>query len=78
LEKEDSYEREKATTLMKDFFAKNKPKGFSQMHQGASKGKDTQYTIGEMPTVSGNYRVYLYMKVVNDNYLIQEIRIGKN
>jgi hypothetical protein len=77
-EKEDSYDREKAASLMKDFFIKNKPKGFNQMHQGASKGKDTQYTIGELPTVSGNYRVYLYMKVVNDAYLIQEIRIGKN
>jgi hypothetical protein len=77
-EKEDSYEKEKAANLMKDFFAKNKPKGFSQMHQGASKGKDTQYTIGEISTASGNYRVYIYMKVVSDNYLIQEIRIGKN
>lgn len=77
-EKEDTYEREQAAGLMKDFFAKNKPKSFSQLHQGASKGKDTQYTIGEVQTTSGNYRVYLYMKVANDTYVIQEIRIGKN
>jgi hypothetical protein len=77
-EKGDSYEKEKATTLMKDFFSKNKPRGFSQMHQGASKGKDTQYTIGEVATASGTFRVYIYMKVINDNYLIQEIRVGKN
>jgi hypothetical protein len=77
-EKEDTYEKEKATGLMKDFFTKNKPKSFSQLHQGASKGKDTQYTIGEVQTTSGNYRVYLYMKIANDAYVIQEIRIGKN
>jgi hypothetical protein len=77
-EKEDTYEKDKAANLMKDFFTKNKPKAFSQMHNGASKGKDTQYTIGEMSTASGNYRVYIYMKIINDSYLIQEIRIGKN
>lgn len=77
-EKENTYEKEKALNVMKDFFTKNKPKGFSQMHQGASKGKDTQYTIGEMTTTGGTYRVYIYMKIINDSYLIQEMRIGKN
>lgn len=77
-EKEDSYDKEKATSIMRDFFNRNKPKTFSQMHQGASKGKDTQYSIGEVITSSGTFRMYIYMKIVNDNYLIQEIRIGKN
>jgi hypothetical protein len=77
-EKEDTYEKDKAANLMKDFFTKNKPKSFSQTHNGASKGKDTQYTIGEMTTAGGTYRVYIYMKVINDSYLIQEMRIGKN
>lgn len=77
-EKEDSYSRNEATAVLKDFFAKNKPKNFNAMHQGASKGKDTQYSIGEVVTATGNYRMYLYMKVVNDTYVIQEIRIGKS
>lgn len=77
-DKEDTYDKAQATGLMRDFFTKNKPKSFSQMHQGASKGKDTQFSIGEIVTISGNYRVYIYMKIVNDNYLIQEVRIGKN
>lgn len=77
-DKEENYQRDGALVVMKDFFSKNKPKSFSQVHQGASKGKDTQYSIGEISTSTGNYRVYLYMKVVNDNYVIQEIRIGRN
>ena len=77
-EKEDTYEKDKAANLMKDFFSKNKPKAFSQTHNGAYKDKDTQYTIGEITTTSGTYRVYIYMKVINDSYLIQEMRIGKN
>lgn len=77
-EKADSYARDAATSVMRDFFFRNKPKSFNQLHQGASKGKDTQYSIGEIATVTGNYRVYLYMKVVGEAYIIQEIRIGKN
>lgn len=77
-EKADSFRKDGAVTVIRDFFSKNKPKAFSQLHQGASKGKDTQYSIGELATATGNYRIYLYMKVVNDMYIIQEIRIGKN
>jgi Domain of unknown function (DUF4783) len=76
-DKEDTYDKDKAKSIVTDFFSKNKPKSFNQVHQGQSKGKDTQYCIGEMPTVSGNYRVYLYMKVVSDQYIIQEIRFDK-
>lgn len=77
-DKEESYPKDVAATVMKDFFTKNKPKSFTQVHQGASKGKDTQYSIGEISTATGNYRIYLYMKIVNDLYIIQEIRISKN
>jgi hypothetical protein len=76
-DKEEIYDKDQAKTVVSSFFSKNKPKSFSQVHQGQSKGKDTQYCIGEMPTAAGNYRVYLYMKVQNDQYLIQEIRFDK-
>jgi hypothetical protein len=76
-DKEEIYEKDKAKAVVGDFFGKNKPKSFNQVHQGVSRGKDTQYCIGEMPTASGNYRVYLYMKVVADQYIIQEIRFDK-
>ena len=76
-DKEEIYEKDKAKTVIGDFFGKNKPKSFSQVHQGASKGKDTQYCIGEMPTASGSYRVYLYMKVIDDQYIIKEMRFDK-
>lgn len=76
-DKEEIYEKSTAKTVVSDFFSKNKPKSFNQVHQGASKGKDTQYCIGEMPTAGGNYRVYLYMKVSGDQYIIQEMRFDK-
>lgn len=75
--KEDTYSKTQATDMVRDFFAKNKPKTFNQLHQGVSKGNG-HYSIGDLQTSSGTYRVYMFMKVVNDNYMIQEIRFDKN
>ena len=47
------------------------------VHQGTSKGNASHYTIGDMQTASGNYRVYLYYKSAGDKVLIQEMRIEK-
>lgn len=77
LDQEDVYDKAQAVSIVKDFFAKNQPKGFSQVHQGTSKGADSQYCIGNMTTATGTYRVYIYMKVTGGKYLIQELRFDK-
>ena len=46
LDNEDVYAKAQAIKVVKDFFAQNKPKSFSQVHQGTSKGNDSQYCIG--------------------------------
>ncbi len=77
MDNEEVYAKAQAVQVVKDFFAKNKPKSFSQMHQGASKGQDSQYCIGNLVSASGTYRVYIYMKVTGGKYLIQELRFDK-
>lgn len=77
MDQEDIYDKAQATQVVKTFFSKNKPKAYTQVHQGASKGKDSQYSIGNLQTSSGNYRVYLYLKVSGSNYIIQELRFDK-
>jgi hypothetical protein len=66
-----------ATKTLGDFFAKNKPRSFNAVHQGTSKGSASHYTIGDLGSASGTYRVYLYYKSVGDKAVIQEIRIEK-
>lgn len=73
----DMYDKAEAVQTLKSFFAKNKPKSYSQMHQGTSKGKDSQYTIGNLVTAANSYRVYVYLKVDNGQQLIQELRFDK-
>ncbi len=77
LDDEDFYDKDEAKEVIKTFFSKNKPKSFSQVHQGTSKGKDSKYSIGNLVTSNTSYRVYLYMKVNNGKYVIQEMRINK-
>ncbi len=77
LDDEDMYAKAEAKGIVKKFFAEYQPKTFSQVHQGTSKGKDSQYLIGNLVAGGTTFRVYLYMKVSNGNYLIQEIRFDK-
>ncbi len=77
LDQEDVYDKAQAVAVVKQFFTKSQPKAFSQVHQGTSKGADSQYCIGNMTTASGTYRVYIYMKVSGGKYLIQELRFDK-
>lgn len=77
LDNEDVYSKTEAINVVKNFFAKNKPESFSQVHQGTSKGKDSKYCIGNLVSGKGTYRVYVYMKVSGGDFLIQELRFDK-
>lgn len=73
----DVYDKAEAVRALQSFFSKNKPKSYSQMHKGTSKGADSQYSIGNLITASNSYRVYVYLKVEGNRQLIQELRFDK-
>jgi hypothetical protein len=76
-DKEQNYSKARATEALRSFFGANKPKSFSQVHQGTSRENSDQYSIGNLNTASGNYRVYLYLKQSGNSLIIQEIRFDK-
>lgn len=76
-DQEDMVSKEQAIQLLKAFFEKHAPKGFSEVHQGTSKGNDSLYYIGNLTTNTGNYRMYLFIRLSNGKPIIQEIRINK-
>lgn len=77
LDSEDVYPKTEALKQLQRFFSQNKPQGFAQVHQGASKGKDSHYCIGNLSTANGNYRVYIFMKNAGGKYVVQELRFNK-
>ncbi|MFT4760989.1 MAG: hypothetical protein ACI9XO_004875 [Paraglaciecola sp.] len=77
LDNEDYYSKTEAVAVVKKFFAQHKPQSFKEMHQGTSKGKDSQYCIGNLVANGGTFRVYVYMKNSGAQPVIQELRFDK-
>lgn len=72
-DQEGSYSKAEAVQIVKKFFSTVAPKGFSQVHAGASKGNGSKYCIGDMTTAKGTYRVYIYLT----DSVIEEFRADK-
>lgn len=71
------YSRNQAEVVLKDFFDKNIPKDFLIMDNG-SPNNTSKFIIGNLVTPSGaKYSVYILMKLKDNNYLLQEIRLNK-
>lgn len=77
MDNEDVYDKSQAKKVIGDFFSKNKPKSFNSVHEGTSKGKDSQYLIGNLVAGGASFRVYLYMKVSGSDVVIQELRFDE-
>ncbi len=75
LDKGSVYTKSEAIKQVNAFFANNKPEGFSQMHQGTSKGAGAKYCIGNLKTNAKTYRVYIFLSPNGNTYKIQELRI---
>ena len=74
----DLYNKKEARAKLKSFFSKNKPISFARKHGGDSKGKDSQYIIGDLKTSDKDFRVYIYFSNVNGKKKIQEFRFDSN
>ncbi len=71
------YSRNQAEVVLKDFFDRNIPKDFLIMDNG-SPNNTTKFIIGNLITPSGTkYNVYILMKLKDNSYLLQEIRLNK-
>ena len=77
LDKEDIYDKATAKKMLATFFATNQPVSFEQLHKGKSQGNNSVYCIGNLATADQSYRVYVFLNIVGDKQLIQELRIDK-
>ena len=70
-----NYSRSQAEMILKDFFSKNQPKGFSIEQSGDN--NSSKFAIGKLTTSNGNYRSYFVLKAKDGSFVIQEIRFEK-
>ena len=73
--REDVFRKGEAMKMLEEFFAEHKVTGFRKVHAGASKGKESNYSIGELKTESDTYRVFLYFDTTADKRIVRELRI---
>lgn len=68
-------DKQKATATMQEFFTKNKVSAFDVNHQG--KREESGFVVGTLTTANGKFRVNCFLKKVQTQYLIHQIRIDK-
>ena len=73
---EGVFSKTQAELILKDFFSKYKTLSFNTLHQGSSKD-GAKYTIGNLKTDKGSFRLYFYMKKTSDTYYIHEFSLNE-
>lgn len=68
-------DKQKATALMQQFFTENPVSGFNVNHQG--KRDESSFIVGTLTTAKGKFRVNCFLKKLQNQYLIHQIRIEK-
>ncbi|HZV70497.1 MAG TPA: DUF4783 domain-containing protein [Saprospiraceae bacterium] len=63
-----------ATRYLESFFSKNTVKSYKRAHLTPATNGRSSYSLGDLITATGTYRVYLYF---DTNQKISEIRIEK-
>jgi hypothetical protein len=65
---------QQATTMLADFFTKSVVKGYKQNHISAAQNGKSTYSIGDLSTGNGTYRVTIFYDAAKK---ISELRIEK-
>jgi len=73
LGQDNIYSKAQTELMLKDFFAKNKPKSFKVNHQG-TKGA-TGFAIGILISETASFRVSLFFKAEKETYKVHQLRI---
>ena len=74
--KVQSYSKPQAEFVFRDFFKQHPPTEFSIIHQGASPG-GRPFAIGQYKSDTEVYRVFMKIKAVGNQQLLQEITFTK-
>jgi len=71
---DDTYSRNQASQILREFFSRYPVKSFKINKEGSS-NDGSRYSIGELQTGQTNYRVYFLIKPVAGQNLVQQLQI---
>ncbi len=70
----DIFSRDQAEQILKKFFKKHPPKAMELEHKGTSRLED-KYRIGKLITEEDAYRITFFLKKVDDELYVKQLRI---
>ena len=75
LNREGMYNDSQAELILKNFFSQHQPTSFDLRHEGGSETRGSRFLIGTLYTKSGTYRVSLFIKSIDGNMKIHQVRV---
>ena len=69
----DVFRRQQAGGIVADFFRRNPVNDFTVIHKGVQEA--SSFVIGTLRTANGSFRVYVLTRQVENNIVIQQLRI---
>lgn len=76
LDKENIFSKSQASIIVKDFFATYKVTALMVNHEGGP--ENARFTICNIITTSGKFRVYFLYKTISTKIVIQKFRVEKD
>lgn len=76
-DKTNSYSKKQAELIIQKFFSKVEPTNFINVQIGNSNSNNTQFTLGNMTSSNGMYKVYMFFIQRNGTYVLRELRFEK-
>ena len=73
----NSYSKAQSELVLKDFFKRNPPSGFTIIHQGTSKTGHGPYFLGDYISQGNTFRIFVLMRKVGDQFLVYQIDFTK-
>lgn len=74
LEQSNVYSRSQAEMVMKDFFSKFEPLDFQILYKNNPSSEQVKFSIGQLETNSGKFRIFFILKMIDGTLYIQEMR----
>jgi hypothetical protein len=69
----ESYSKSNFISVFSQFLRDNPPKSLEIIHEGSR--ADTRFVIYALTSAHGTYRVHIFYKKINNQYLINQVRI---
>lgn len=78
LDQSSVYSKTQAEMVMKDFFSKFEPYDFKILYKNNPSNEQVRFTIGQLETSAGRFRIFFILKSIDNQLYIQEMRFEQD